>query len=47
MNLKHKNLLEFYGMCFNGRNPKYIILEYADMGDLLALLRKYRPTKVI
>ena len=46
MNLKHKNLLEFYGICLSDKNPKYIVLEYADMGDLLAILRKYRTSKV-
>jgi serine/threonine protein kinase len=47
MNLKHKNLLESYGICLSDKNPKYIVLEYADMGDLLSLLRKHRTSKVV
>lgn len=46
MNLKHKNLLEFYGICLSEKSPKYIVLEYADLGDLLSLLRKYRTSQV-
>ena len=47
MNLKHKNFLEFYGICLGDKCPKYIVLEYADLGDLLGLLRKHRSSQVV
>ena len=47
-NLKeHKNILQLHGICFDLEEPKYIILEYADMGDLLAYLRKIRTSNVL
>lgn len=43
----HPNLINFYGVLFDPINePKYIILEYMNMGDLLTYLRKSRSTKV-
>ena len=42
----HPNLVKFYGVCFDSINPKYIVLEYMNLGDLLAYLRHLRTTKV-
>ena len=42
----HPNLVKLYGVCFESIHLKYIVLEYMNMGDLLAYLRQARTTKV-
>jgi serine/threonine protein kinase len=39
----HENLVKLYGICFETNNrPKYIIMEYMSLGDLLSYLKKLR-----
>jgi serine/threonine protein kinase len=42
----HSNLIKFYGICFDEDNPKYLVLEYMRLGDLLSYLRCTRKLKV-
>jgi serine/threonine protein kinase len=45
----HPNLIQLHGICLdknNGNDPKYIILEYMNTGDLLSYLRANRNTNV-
>ena len=44
---KHENLIEFHGVCYEHSQPKYIILEYMNQGDLLSFLRDENTSKVI
>jgi serine/threonine protein kinase len=40
--LNHPNLIQLHGVCCsadNELNPKYLIFEYMNMGDLLGYLR--------
>lgn len=43
---RHKNLISMYGVGFIKSNPTCIVLEYADLGDLLVYLRKQRDSNV-
>lgn len=43
---KHNNLIKFYGICLEEDNPKYLVLEYMRLGDLLSYLRCIRKLKV-
>jgi proto-oncogene tyrosine-protein kinase ROS len=46
--ISHPNLVHFYGVCFENESendPKYIILEYINEGDLLTFLRKKRESE--
>jgi serine/threonine protein kinase len=45
----HPNLIQLYGVCLDRNcegDPKYIILEYMNTGDLLSYLRANRNTSV-
>ena len=42
----HPNLIKFHGICIESFNPKFIVLEYMNLGDLLTYLRQMRDTKV-
>lgn len=44
--IKHKNLIGIYGIGYDYTDPICIVLEYADLGDLLAYLRANRCTSV-
>lgn len=39
---KHDNIVAFYGVSFE-QQPRYIILEYLEGGDLKNFLRENRP----
>lgn len=43
---KHNNLIKLYGICLEEDNPKYLVLEYMKLGDLLSYLRGTRKLKV-
>lgn len=43
---KHNNLIKFYGICLEEDNPKYLVLEYMKLGDLLSYLRCTRKLQV-
>ena len=43
--INHPNLIHFYGICYETKyDPKFIILEYMNEGDLLSFLRKKRES---
>ncbi len=43
----HTNLIKFYGVCMvDQATPKYLLLEYMKLGDLLSYLRSIRKLSV-
>lgn len=42
----HDNLIKFHGICLEGNDPKYLILEFMKLGDLLTYLRSTRKLMV-
>jgi serine/threonine protein kinase len=43
----HTNLIKFYGICMQDEtSPKYLLLEFMKLGDLLSYLRSIRKLAV-
>ena len=46
-NPPHKNIINLVGICTSSPGPIFVVLEYAELGNLRDFLRKYRKPGVV